>query len=141
MPPRSNPIQDLIQSHQFAPGHVVVEWVSPAHGKWLDAREIESIWRRPPRTPGKHLIAPGAQLLIMMGPRGTQFSFSRAMFIKHHRHWKFLIDTGAKADGYLAGNGEVEMISRMDRSDEPMLRALLAYTVQEAKERSLPKKT
>lgn len=138
---RSNPVQEIIQSHQFAPGHVVVEWISPSNGEWLDASVIQTRWRRPPRKPGPHLVAPGAQLLIMMGSQGAEFSFSKAVFVRHHKHWRFLVDTGPKTDGFLSGKGEVELTSRLDRRDEPMFRALLAYTVQEAKRNSLPSQT
>lgn len=132
---RSNPAQEIIQSHQFSPGHVVVEWVSVAHGEWMDAQDIQTEWRRPAREPGNHLVAPGAQLLISMGSHGTELSFSRAVFVRHHHKWKFLADAGPRAAGYLVGNKQIEMTTRIDRDDELMMRMLLAYTAKEAEER------
>ncbi len=136
--PRPNPVQEILQSHQFAPGHVVVEWVNVTHAQWFDASVVQTRWRTPPREPGNHLVAPGAQLLISMGHDSTELSFSRAVFIKHHHHWKFLVDTGPRAEGYLVGNGEVDLTTNTPRVDETVMRMLLAYTVKEAKEHGKP---
>lgn len=140
---RKNPVQELLQTHVWGPGRAALEWVDVDDGVWMDSSKIATPAHRPPRKPGKYLVAPGAQL-IFMEPTGGAWKagnstllFTRSLFVKHKHHWKYLAPNGPEVQAGIGSDGQVKFFSPISKKDLFVLKLMLAYVAHEAKEHGL----
>jgi len=123
----ANPVQELLQSHVFGPGHAAVEWVDPGAGRWVKLGETG---RRPPRSPGPHLVAPGAHLMMMWDGGVPALQYARGLFVRHGHHWKFLRATSAPVNARVAA-GRVVVHGKLAPRDHAVLTQLARYAATE----------
>ncbi len=140
---RKNPVQELLQTHVWGPGHAALEWVDVDDGVWVDSSKIATPAHRPPRKPGKYLVAPGAQLIFMESAKDAWKSgnsallFTRSLFVKHKHHWKYLAPNGPEIRAGIGSDGRVKLFSQVSKQDMFVLNLMLAYVAYEAKEHGL----